>query len=413
MRILIIGLNYAPEAIGIAVYTSGLAEALTGPGNRIEVIAGRPYYPDWRSWSGYSRWWYSSRMEKGVKVIRCPHYVPAKPSGPRRILHHASFALTSLFPSLWCALRSRPQLVLVVAPSLIAAPIGALAALVAGAKSWLHVQDLEVDAALATGLVGPGAGGRFAHAFERWVLRLFGRVSSISEQMCSRIAAKGVPVDRVSELRNWADVDEIRPIAGESRYRAEWEIKRPHVALYAGNIANKQGIEIVIEAARRLAARSDLIFVICGQGPNRSKLEQQASDLDNVLFRDLQPRDRLADLLGLATVHLLPQLASAADLVLPSKLGNMLASGRPVVATAGTGTGLERAVKDCGFITEPENGRTFADAIERLVDDEPLRAQLGRNARLRAESSLSRGAIVGAFASDLARYCSPSRGGKS
>ena len=105
--------------------------------------------------------------------------------------------------------------------------------------------------------------------------------------------------------------------------RPDRETRHEHVALYSGNIANKQGLETVIEAARQLAHRDDIVFVIAGEGPNRVALQKLAAGLGNVQFRDLQPAERMADFLSLASVHLLPQIVGAADLVLPSKLTNM------------------------------------------------------------------------------------------
>jgi colanic acid biosynthesis glycosyl transferase WcaI len=284
-----------------------------------------------------------------------------------------------------------------IAPSLIAAPVALLAARLAGAKAWLHVQDFELEAAQATGLVSSGFFGRLAAAFERRVLRSFDRVSTISPQMCARLIAKGVAPERVIELRNWAEIDAIRPLGDPSPYRAEWGIAAPHIALYSGNIANKQGIEIVLEAARLLAHRKDIAFVICGEGPNRANLERLADGLPNVTLHDLQPRERLGELLGLASVHLLPQLADAADLVLPSKLANMLASGRPVVATAAPGTGIADEVADCGVSVTPGDAWGVAVAIETLIDDEPRRRALGQAARERAEQRWSRAAILARF----------------
>lgn len=385
LKILILGLNYAPEMVGIAVYTTGLAEALVALGHEVGVVAGKPYYPSWSVPADQRGGWIRRSSENGVGVTRVAHYVPANPSGLRRILHHFSFAMSSLLPLLARARGLRPDIVFTVAPSLIGAPIGALAARLVGARSWLHVQDFEVEAAMATGLVdGSGAVARAAHAFERFVLARFDRVSSISPAMCRKLVEKGIPSTRVVEFRNWADIDGIRPLEGHSSYRAEWGVRTPHVALYSGNIANKQGIDIVVAAARRLRHREDLTFVVCGEGPNRANLEAQAADLPNMIFRDLQPKERLGDLLGLASVHLLPQLASAADLVLPSKLTNMLASGRPVVATAHPETGLATEVEGCGLVVPPGDEAAFADAIAGLIDDEAARIEIGRRARRRA-----------------------------
>jgi len=402
MKLLILGLNYAPEKVGIAVYTTGMAEALAAEGHEVRVVAGQPYYPAWKIMDGHNAWTYSSRTENGVQVLRVPHYIPGKPSGGRRLLHHASFALTALLPTLWKALTWRPDVVMTIAPSLIGAPVARMAAALAGARSWVHVQDFEVEAAFVTGLLkGEGAAARAARWFEGAVLKSFDHASAISPEMVKKLVEKGVPRGKTSEFRNWADIDAIRPMTHPSPYRAEWGITAENVALYSGNIANKQGIEIVLEAARLLKDRRDLTFVVCGEGPNRARLEEMATGLENIQFHDLQPRERLNDLMGLATIHLLPQLAGAADLVLPSKLTNMLASGRPVVATAAPGTGLAREVEGCGVIAEPGHVEAFASGIERLVVDSALREASALSARRRAEERWAKDAVLGRFMAEL------------
>jgi colanic acid biosynthesis glycosyl transferase WcaI len=396
MRILIVGLNYAPEKVGIAVYTTGMAEALVARGHEVRVIAGQPYYPAWKIMDGHNAFAWSNRTENGVRVTRVPHYIPAHPTGLKRLIHHATFAMSALVPSLWTALSFRPDMVLTVAPSLIGAPVARLAAWVAGAQSWLHVQDFEVEAAFATGLMdGAGRSAKLARGFEAAVMKMFDRVTTISPAMCKKLLDKGVPRDRVTELRNWADVEAIKPMAGASPFRKEWGVTTRHVALYSGNIANKQGIGIVLEVARRLSHREDLTFVICGDGPNRANIERQARGLSNIQFHYLQPKERLNDLLGLATVHLLPQIAGAADLVLPSKLTNMLASGRPVVATAEYGSGLYQEVEGCGVLVKPGDAVAFADAICEVLDDEPSARAMGTTARKFAEERWAKKIIIG------------------
>ncbi len=408
LRCAILGINYAPEEIGIARYTSDMAVALARRGHAVEVVAGAPYYPQWRVYAGYRGGWRRS-AEHGVHITRCPLYVPANPTGLRRIVHLASFAISAAGPALGWALRrraARPQVVIAVAPALLAVPVAWAGARLAGAKLWVHVQDFEVEAAFATGLVaGGGWLARLARGFENRVLRLADRVSTISPQMCAKLANKGVPAQGIVELRNWAD-GAIRPdpTCGAA-YRAQWALGDAQVALYSGNVANKQGIDLLVEVARLLAHRSDLIFVICGQGPNRAALEAMAAGLPNVRFFDLQPAARMGELLGLATIHLLPQMAGAADLVLPSKLTNMLASGRPVVATALPGTGLYDEVAGCGLATAPGDARAMAAAITRLLDDPAARAALGEAACRRAEERWSQAAIVARLDAALRDLC--------
>lgn len=388
MRLAILGINYAPEEIGIGRYTTDLAVELASRGHDVDVVAGKPYYPAWSVAEDYRGGGWRRAHERGVAITRCPHYVPAVPSGIKRILHLASFAISASVP-MWRLARAdrgkRPDVVLCIAPALLSVPVAWLGARLSGAKLWIHIQDFEVEAAFALGLVTQkNRLARFAAWAETRILSLGDKVSSISPQMCAKLVDKGIARERVIEIRNWAD-GTIKPDpASGAAFRAQWGLEGKQVCLYSGNISNKQGIDILIGAARLLERRDDIALVICGDGPNRARLEELAQGLGNIQFHGLQPAARMAELLGLASVHLLPQLPGAADLVLPSKLTNMLASGRPVVATAEAGTGLFDEVDGCGLCTEPGNAAALAAAIETLVDNPEQRAALGQAGQQRA-----------------------------
>jgi len=410
-RLAIIGLNYAPEQIGIGAFTGGMARGLASRGLIVDAIVGKPYYPQWRTWDGYRSGGWGRSEEDGVTVIRCPHYVPERPSGLKRIAHLASFALSALPPAISLAVsrQRRPGVVICIAPALLSVPTAWLTARLSGARLWIHVQDFEVEAAFATGLVdSTGLLARVARTIENGVLRLADVVSTISPQMCARLRDKGIAPERVREVRNWANAPAPDP-SGGAAYREDWSLKGRKIALYSGNIANKQGIEIVVEAARLLAHRPDLHFVICGEGPNRERLRALAEGLDNISFHDLQPAERMGELLSLAYLHLLPQIAGAADLVLPSKLANMLFSGRPVVATAEPGTGLHAEVKGCGLTTPPGDAPAFAAAIADLVDHPEEAERLGRHARTRGLERWAQDAVLDRLAAEISGLALPGR----
>jgi colanic acid biosynthesis glycosyl transferase WcaI len=395
MKLLILGINRAPEPIGIAPYTTELGRWLAARGHEVAMVSAQPYYPAWRVSDGYPKHRWTRAVEDGVSVTRCPIYVPANPSGARRIAHHASFAANALLPTVRRAQELRPDVIMAIAPSLLAAPVALAAARLMGGRTWLHVQDLEVDAAFATGLLDAASAVAYrASSFEAWLLRRFDRVSTISSRMGERLMDKGVAGDRIVEFRNWADTEKIFPLAKISSYRSRWNITTPHVALYSGNLANKQGIEIVIEAAHHLRNRSDVTFVICGEGSSRDRVAAEVTNLTNVQLHDLQPREMLGELLGLATVHLLPQVAAAADLMLPSKLTNILASGRPVIASASPGTSLATEVDGCGVVTPPGDSSAFASGIVALLDNSERYAAAAAAARARAVERWSRDAIL-------------------
>lgn len=402
-RILFIGLNYAPEPIGIGPYTAGLAEALVERGHEVHAVVGQPYYPEWKLYPRFKRRWQSS-IENGVSITRCPHYIPANPTGSRRIAHHASFASSAYTAARRIRRETKPELVFTVAPSMISAPVALRMARRADVPLWLHVQDFEVGAALATGLIDSESRTADAAArFEDRMLRAADMVSTISDPMCELLRSKGVPGERILEMRNWANHAEFMASADASFFREEWGLRGKTVALYSGNIANKQGLDVVIEAARLMVDREEIVFVVCGEGPNRETLEQLAQGLPNILFRDLQPEERMGDLLSMADIHLLPQLLDAADLVLPSKLGNMLASGRPVIATVRPGTGIARELVDCGIVVPPETPEAIVTAIDALTAHADYRETMGKAALERARTAWSKQSVVDRFEEGMER----------
>src|SRR5262249_12360438 len=131
-----------------------------------------------------------------------------------------------------------------------------------------------------------------------------------------------------------------------------------------------------------------------GEGGVRARLEAPAGGLINVRFIPLHPLPRLNELLNLAEVHLLPQRAAAEDLVMPSKLTAIMASGRPVVATARAGSDVARAAREGGIVVSPGDTPAFASAIRRLLEDESLRRQLGAAGRAYALTNWEREAVL-------------------
>lgn len=403
MKIQILGLNYEPEKIGIAVYSSSLAEDLSSRGHNVTVICAHPYYPQWKIGDGWPKFGYRKlTSQAGTKIVHCPLYVPETPTAKSRMIHYASFALSALPKLLRDAMCGRPDVVFVVAPSLVSAISGWITARLTGAKLWLHVQDFEVEAAFATGAIGSKSRlGRMALGFENWMLGRFDMISSISGPMLDKLREKNVPDSKIYELRNWANLSRVKVVEGVSPMRAELGITTTYVAYYSGNVAAKQGLEIIPEAARLLADRDDLTFIICGEGPFLEALKAKAEGLENIQFLPLQPLEKLSDALGMADVHLLPQIADVAELVLPSKLTNMLASGRAVVATAAPDTALAKEIEGSGLVTPPGDAAAFAAAIQTILDNPEQRAAYAKQARMSADANWDMNSIIGNLETEL------------
>ena len=399
MKLLVISMNHSPELTGIGKYTGEMADGLVARGHEVRVVCAPPHYPQWRLGEGYGVGRYGVEdPQPGLRVWRCPLWVPTRPSAARRLLHQASFALSSLPVVLGLGLFWRPAVVLVVAPATCCAPSAWLAAALAGGRAWLHVQDLELDAAFKLGFLRGPRLQKFFLGLERRLFGSFDRVSTISRRMLEHLVAKGVELPRTSLLPNWVDLQAVDPqvhCVGAALLRQRLGLgPAQKVLLYAGTMNRKQGLDVLVQAAQRLAHRSDIIFLLCGQGEMRASLEAAAQGLAQVRFCDLRPAHELGALLTLADVHLLPQLRHAADLVMPSKLGGMLASGRPVIAAADEGSEIAMWVRDCGLRVEPESADAFVQAITALCDDDTLRQDLGTAARELAVRTLGGKAVL-------------------
>ncbi len=414
MRILIYGLNAAPELTGIGKYTGEMSSWLAARGHDVHLVTAPPYYPAWSIQPGFRNRYRTEHPEPNLTVHRCPLYVPRVPSGLKRMLHLASFALSSTPVALLQATH-QPDIVFTVEPTFFGAPSALLAASLARGPAWLHVQDFEVDAAFDLGLLpSHGPVHTLALTLERIFTRAFDRVSTISHTMLRRALTKGVPRNHATLFPNWVDTDTIHPLppTTPNPIRRQLALEDKTVLLYSGNMGNKQGLEILAPLAAGFAPSGPspdprLHFLFCGDGAFRPQLETLVQHLPNVTLLPLQPLDRLNHLLNAADIHLLPQRAGAADLVMPSKLTGMLSSGRPVLATALPGTRLADVVlgpapdASLGLIVPPEDLPALRAAVARLASSPELRTRLGTNARAYALQHLSREQILLQLERDL------------
>jgi len=369
MKILIYGINFSPELTGIGKYTGEMAAWFAEQGHDVRVITAPPYYPEWQVHEGYRISWFSVEQHINMRVYRCPLYVPKKVSTLKRLVHLASFSLSSFLPLL-AQFNWKPDLVICIAPSLFCAPGALLLSKLTGCTSVLHIQDFEVDAMLGLGMARAGKIARLASTFEAWCLRSFRYVSTISHSMLARAEMKGVSSENLLLFPNWSEVERFIAVDQDAvqELKNQFEIPADHkVALYSGNIGEKQGLEIVIEAAQMLAEQK-ILFLIVGNGAGKAKLEALVTEkqLTNVRFFPLQPYELLPVLLKLADCHLVVQKRGVADAVLPSKLTNILAVGGNAVITAEPNTELGRLCSrypEIAVCVEPEQVNALVTGI--------------------------------------------------
>lgn len=413
MRILIYSLNYAPESTGTGKYTGEMASWLASRGHTVEVICGLPHYPGWKLDPAYKGGRRRREAIGGVQVSRAPHFIPpaASLTAGARVRLETTFTLSAA--RYWISMllrRRKPQAVIAVMPPL---QIGVWPLLFHWTRHvpWvLHVQDLQVDAAFRLNILRAGKVAKILYSLERFVLRRATAVSTITSKMRSRIIEKGVPEPKTWLFPNWTDTSFVRPATKRNPFRSSLDVPDEDVvALYAGNMGDKQGLEVVLEAADLCRKNHQLHFVLVGDGASRSRLEMLAQDLGlpNLRFLPLQPLEVLPEMLAAGDIHLVVQKSDAADLVMPSKLTNIFAAGRPCVATASPNTTLYNVVRDhdVGEIAPPGDGRALAHVVTELASNPERRIACGERARAYAEKYLCKDRILSTFEEQLESIC--------
>lgn len=405
MKILVYGINYSPELTGIGKYTGEMVEWMARKGHEVRVITAPPYYPQWQVNERYCPWRY--RREEGEATVwRCPLYVPKQPSTMKRLLHLASFALSSFFPLL-AQRRWKPDRIIGVVPTLFCTPGMRLLAKLCGARTLLHIQDYEVDAMLGLGMAGKGRRGvvaTLASAFERSGLHNVDYVSTISRSMMNKAREKGVAKEKVILFPNWSEVTRFRDVSAADARAMRQRLGLPadkKIILYSGNVGEKQGLEKLIDAAARLSERPWL-FVIVGQGGGKARLEETVRErgLNNVKFFPLQPYELLPALLKMGDCHAVVQKRGAADAVLPSKLTNILAVGGNAVITAEPETELGLLCDrhpGIAVCVEPESVSALIGGIEQAL----MMPQVNTLARDYAERTLDKDRVLNQFIADI------------
>lgn len=385
LKILLCTLNYPPEQIGIGKYSGEMAEWLAERGADVRVITAPPYYPEWNVPPEHRARWYRNEIRNGVRIVRCPLYVPKRPTGLSRMAHLASFALTSL-PALLRSLSWKPDVILTIEPPLFIAPAVLIISRITGARSWLHVQDYEVEAFFGLGFGSSSMLRKLAADVEAFLMKRFDRVSTISGTMLQRARSLGVPDERLSLIPNWVDTDLFSGAHPGRDFRSEWRIAPGRkVILYSGNMGRKQGLEGIIDVASELAGPCpELLFLLVGEGSSKSDIMREAGrrGLRNVIFRPLQAAEDLPSLLLLADVHLVLQKRGAAAAVMPSKLSGIFAAGGRVIVTADEQSELGKLVRanpGIAILAEPEDPEALSRAIVDAVREQERRNPVARS----------------------------------
>lgn len=372
----VVGMHYQPETTGNAPYTTALCTALVRAGYRVRMVTGVPHYPEWRVRPPY-RWglrW--AEQVDGVDVVRLRHFVPRHPGMAGRLWMELTF-LAQVAPR---TLRDKSDVVVAISPTL-----SGLAAAVVGRRGrplGLLVQDLNGSGAREAGVVG----GRMSRVIERVEMSLISRATKIGviAPRFAQIIGQSASVDpsRFVDLPNFSHVDAVTGTSAEdSRKILGWPTGR-YTIVHTGNMGMKQGLDVVVDAARLSQNRQDWLYVLVGDGNQRAELQEMARGVENLLFVDPLDAESYPHALNAADVLLLTERCGVREMSLPSKLTSYAVAARPIVASIATDgmSGDLLAACDGAALVKPGNAEELVLTLADVRSDEFLRERLLRGA---------------------------------
>ncbi len=390
MQLLLLCPHFEPDLhAATGEVMSRLVSALVERGNRVDVVTSLPWYkghdvdPDWRGkpWRVEDRSW--------GRIIRVWPFPTNKANVPARAVAFGGF--TGLLTAA-AATLGRPDAVMGMSPPVF---LGDAAWLIA--RRWrvpfvFNVQDIFPDVAVDLGAISNPRVLAVARAHERSLYRRADAVTVLSEDQAANVRSKiDGGADKVHIIHNFVDTDRVRPVDRMTGYRSRHGIGDRTTVMYSGNVGMSQPFELIRQAADAWSHRSDVVFVINGEGAGRTEVDQWAASRDNVIVTDFVPRDQVSDALGTADVHLILLRRGLAKSSTPSKLYGILAAERPAVASIDVGSEVANvlAQADAGWSAPPEDFESFMVALNDAVSSEAERRRRGANGRRWVEEWMS------------------------
>jgi len=368
-HVAIVTSNFRPEQTGISCPVTEFAEYLAAAGIAVKVVTALPYYPEWRIASEYRGRLWKTERDGNIQVLRSWHYVRPRPSSMTRLLHEITLSLFAL-PRLIGALRGATA-AYVVSPDLGFAFVGMFVALLLRVRRVLVVEDVMPDAAVELGMVRSRWVIATARALARLMYRWADEIHTLGEGMRRRIARETATPAKIRIVPITIDAAELDPVpVAENAFRRRFVPEGTLAVLHTGNMGQKQDLQLLLRAARRLQGDSAVHFYVFGDGAAKDDFlrVRDGWGLRNVSHHPLQERWMLRHMLSGADLVLVSQLAEVVDIVVPSKLITALGAGAMIVAACAPDSetaGLIRG-SESGLVIPPGDDAALVDVIERV-----------------------------------------------
>ncbi len=377
-KVLFVNQYYWPDHASTAQHLADLAEHLAARGHEVHVLCGQGAYKPGASKSP------TKEVHNGVTI----HRVAATSFGRKSTLHRMMDYLSFYFRAFLAAMTlPRFDVVATLTTPPIIGLIGTFLRRLKGSRHVYWSMDLHPDASIALGRMSPRNPivAKLAWLSDL-VYRQADKVVVLGPYMADRIASKKVRRDRIATIPVWNRRDEIYPLDREGHeLRASLGLSDKFVVMYSGNLGLAHSFGEVVEAARRLRDRDDIVFLFVGGGPRLAEVQaaKESGGLDNIRLMDYFPRDQLHASLSVADVHLITMRSEMTGIVVPGKLYGAMASGRPAIFVGPCHCESADAIRQagCGMTVPLGDPESLVEAIATLAADPEHAAELGHRGR--------------------------------
>jgi len=362
-HVLILTQYFPPEAGAAASRMSDYALLLKDAGFKVSVVCERPAYFIRRNVK-------SKNVEiwNGINVYRSWVVVNKRSTNKDRSFFYLSFMLSGIIRSLRI---DKPDVIWVTSPPLTTAVAGRIISRLRRVPYILDVRDLWPDSVIELDAMKNRFFIRILEKLERWVYRGATAISlavpGFRERIAAKIKSKADFVDLPNGVPEFMLTEEPRPVFFQNA------IEEKFVVLFSGNMGIAQGLDRVMDAAKMLKSREEIMFVFVGDGVKKTELEKEAvqSGLKNVIFVESQARSEMASIISAAHVGLVPlRNVELFKNALPSKMFEYLARKVPLVTNI-PGEAADFIQKHhCGIVLPPgHNAEDLANVLSDLSTD--------------------------------------------
>ena len=378
MHILFLSHYFPPEVNAPASRTYENAKRWVRAGHRVTVLTCHPSHPGGVVYPGFTNSVHAWGEIDGIRVLRVGTYLSANKGFVKRTSNYVSF----MFSAVTQCWRVRDvDLVVSTSPQFFCGMAGYFVSRLKRCPWVLEIRDLWPESIIAVGAIRNRRVIRALEGIESFLYRKADHIISLTKAFKRHITARGVDEEKVSIVTNGADLERYAPGGRMNEVRRELGLGEDvFLASYIGTHGMAHGLGTVLRAAKRLENEPSVRFLLVGDGAEREKLlhAREEMGLTNVIMLGQQPKERMPDFLAATDACLVLLIRSELfKTVLPSKIFEAMAMGRPIVLGV---EGESRELVEeggCGLCIEPENDAALADAVLKLAQNPGLRRELG------------------------------------